>query len=149
MYNYLQKYKLIYLLFAVIITVYALSNYVGLVEQYISIKYDWTFELMMVFGQILFQWCFLFRTSFSEKWLYIYHLMTVSLIGSSLLCVLLLIHVYYPVSGSFALFYFFSVVIYMFLNHKQRVTKLHLPSFISYTWILYRLLILIFIVKYP
>jgi hypothetical protein len=36
-------------------------------------------------------------------------------------------------------------VLLMFFEHKRRVAKLAMPVFISYTWVLYRVIILLFI----
>lgn len=147
--HYIHRYKLIYILLALGITTFTLASFSKIVEGYFSIKYNWLFELGMVIGQILFQWIFLFKYSFSKKWTYAYHLLTVSFIGSLLLLSLLLIHQLYSISSIAALCYFFAVVIFMFINHRYRVIKLGLPKFICYTWVLYRLLIFLFIIKYP
>lgn len=150
--NHIKKhifvYGLLYIIFIVSVTTFALSNFSRIVAIYLSISYNWLFELGMVVGQILFQWMFLFKYSFPTKLTYAYHLLTVSFIGSLLLLPLLLVHQLYPISTIIALGYFFSVVIFMFINHRGRVIQLRLPKFICYTWVLYRLLILLYIIKY-
>jgi hypothetical protein len=72
-------------------------------------------------------------------------MLQVSLMGSVLLFPLLVLNFYFHCSDTFNLLYFFTVVPVMFFYHKKRVTILGLPLIISYTWVLYRAIILIFI----
>jgi len=143
---FLKQYKPVYILVTAIITAIVLSNYAVLLEGYIRIKYDWWFELCVVFGQIIFQWIFLYKSGWQLKMEYAFHLLAVSTLGSIALVVLLLINQFYAIADYIALFYFFIVVGCMFFEHRRRVKKLELPTMVCYTWILYRLFILSYII---
>jgi hypothetical protein len=137
--------RILYQLFAIVFTAFILNIYSGYLQQFISIQYSFYFELAMVIGQPIFQSIFLWKERFSVKLKYWFHLLTVSLLGSLLL--LLFIGLKYLVNLSIyiALFYFLGVVVFMFLEHKRRVVLLKLPWYLSFTWLLYRSFILIYI----
>lgn len=129
----------------VIITSFTLSQYAKLIQHFLAIKYNWQFEFFMVTGMIIFQYPLLFKKSGTLKLNYFFNLLIVSLIGSILLWPLLLMNKYYKWADQIILSYFFGVVMVMFFEHKRRVAALKLPGFLSYTWVLYRILILLFI----
>jgi hypothetical protein len=144
----LKNYKLIQvfiMLLCIAITAFTLSKYAFLIQHLPRIKYSWQFELAMVIGMLFFQFPFIYKKSFNLKFAYYYNMLLVSLIGSILLCSLLIINHFYACTDLLNLLYFFGVVIIMFFNHKKRVNKLALPAYLSYSWILYRFIILIFI----
>ncbi len=128
------------------ITAFTLSQYAILIQHLIKIKYNWQFELFMVLGMLLFQYPFIYQQTWHAKLNYYFNMLLVSLIGSLLLWPLLVINQFYYCNDYINLFYFFSIVLLMFFEHKRRVAKLLLPVYISYTWVLYRAIILIFIV---
>lgn len=130
---------------AILFTAFSLSHYAVLLRQYITIQYSFYFELGMVGGQLLFQALFLLKKPVSLIYRYWLQLLTVSFTGSVLLCLFLGIHRLLPVAPVVALGYFFCVVLFMFLMHRRRVQQLQLPAYLSYTWLLYRSLILIYI----
>jgi hypothetical protein len=138
-------FRILYQLFAIIFTAGVLSIYATYLQQFISIHYSFYFELAMVVGQLVFQSFFLFRKPLSVIANYWFHLLTVSLLGSTLLLLFIGLKQVIHLSAYAALFYFFCVVVFMFLEHKRRVTLLGLPWYLSYSWLLYRSLILIFI----
>lgn len=133
------------MLLCVAVTAFTLSKYAFLIQHLLRIKYNWQFELAMVVGMLFFQFPFIYKFSFDSKLKYYYNMLLVSLIGSILLWPLLIINHFYACTDVLNLIYFFGVVIIMFFNHKKRVKKLALPTYLSYTWILYRFIILIFI----
>ncbi len=143
---FLRQYKPVYILVTAIITAIVLSKYAILLKGYIQIEYDWWFELCVVFGQILFQWIFIFKKGWELKMEYAFNLLAVSTLGAIVLTPVLLINKFYAVTNIAALGYFFIVVGFMFLEHRRRVNSLELPTFICYTWILYRLIILVCII---
>ncbi len=138
-------FKITAILFCIAVTAATLSIYAQLIQHLIKIKYNWQFELCMVTGMLLFQYPFIFKKSWQLKLNYYFNMLIVSLIGSILLFPLLILNYYQHYSDVFNLVYFFAVILFMFFNHKKRVAKLKLPVFISYTWVLYRFIILIFI----
>lgn len=140
-----QGFKLAVMVFCVAITAITLNQYAQLIQHLITISYGWRFELCMITGMLFFQYPFIYKKSSSQKLDYYFNMLLVSLTGSALLFPLLLLNFYSDYSDTFNLLYFFIVVLVMFFEHKRRVAALGFPLLISYTWILYRAIILIFI----
>ena len=138
-------FKIIVMCICIAITAYTLSRYALLVQHLLSIRYNSQFELLIVIGMLLFQYPFIYKNSTLLKLEYYLNMLLVSVFGSFLLWPLLIINHFYNCSDAANLIYFLVVVAVMFFEHKRRVTKLLLPRFISYTWVLYRFIILIFI----
>jgi len=138
-------FKVTIIVISVAFTAATLSRFANLINHLINLDYNWQFEFFVVLGMIIFQYPFIYKKWWSLKLNYYYNMLLVSLIGASLLWPLLILNQYSNFSDTFNLLYFFAVVMLMFFDHKRRVTKLQLPVFISYSWVLYRLIILIFI----
>ena len=138
-------FKIALIIICIAVTAYTLSRYAILIRHLLKIKYNWQFELVIVVGMLLFQYPFIYNKSTVVKLTYYYNMLLVSLMGSVLLRPLLIVNHFYVWSNIINLLYFFAVVLFMFFEHKRRVAKLQLPVFISYTWVLYRFIILIFI----
>lgn len=137
--------RILYLLCAIFLTACTLNIYSGYLQQFIAIRYSFYFELVMVLGQLVFQSVILWRRPLAVKGGYGFHLLTVSLLGSLLLWLFIAGKQFLSLSAHMALLYFLCVVVFMFLEHKRRVSLLGLPVYLSFTWLLYRGLILIFI----
>jgi hypothetical protein len=129
-------------------TAFILSGFAQLIQHLLRIQYDWKFELFMVLGQLLFQFPFIFRQTAEKIFHYFYHMLFVSFLGSVLLSPLILTNHFYRLPDLVNIFSFFTVVLVMFIEHKRRVKRLSLPSFISYTWVAYRVIILFFILPW-
>ena len=130
----------------ILTTAFTLNLYAKLIQHLLFVKYNWLFELIMVFGMLLFQLIFIFKKPGKLIWDYFFKTLLVSFIGSVLLWPLLLINTYERVSDLYNLIYFFCIVFVMFFIHKNTVTKMKLPFYLSYTYILYRFIILLFII---
>jgi hypothetical protein len=132
--------------FSVPVTTYVLSSFAVLVQGHLKIEYNGWFELAMVLGQIVFQLGVIRKMK--SRWIpYALHLLQVSLIGSILLFPLLVINHFFLMPTWQNVAYFFLVVLVMFSIHKKRVELLRLPWFVCYTWVLYRVIILVCILK--
>ena len=131
----------------VLVTVIVLNQVARLMQGFIVISYNWKFELCMVLGTILFQYPFIRKETAKRKLGYYFMMMLVSGMGAVLLVPLLLLNRYHTYSSTFNVVYFLLVILLMFVEHKKRVTKSGLPWLISYTWVLYRFLILLFLLK--
>jgi hypothetical protein len=127
------------------VTALTLNQYAKLIRHLITINYNWLFELCIVTGMLFFQYPFIRNKTAAEKLDYYFNMLLVSFIGSALLFPLLLFNHYSNFSDTFNITWFFTVVLIMFFDHKRRVAKLTLPVLISYTWIIYRIIVLIFI----
>ena len=141
-----MKLKLSLIFICTVTTVFTLSQYARLIQHLLAVKYNWFFELMMVLGMLLFQLIFILKNNRKILLDYLLKMLLVSFIGSLLLWPLLLINNFYRLSDAYNLIYFFSVVSIMFFIHKNIVTKMKLPFYLSYTYILYRIIVLLFII---
>lgn len=140
-----QYFKIAVMVICITVTAISLNQYAQLIQHLITIRYGWQFELCMIIGMLFFQYLFIYKKSRSLKLDYYFNMLMVSLIGSALLFPLLALNFYSDYNDTFNLLYFFAVVLIMFFDHKRRVATLALPVLISYTWVLYRILVLIFI----
>lgn len=139
------KYRLLYIMFSIVITGIVLFKFSGLVTQLPKSTIER--ELLLAFGQICFQILFLRHFSKTEIFNYIGSLMTVSLFGSIILTPLLLINNYINCSDIIILTWFSATLIIMFFEHYRRVKLLKLPLYLCYTWILYRIIALLIILN--
>lgn len=126
-----------------------LAAFAGIIQPYLAIHYDLRFELGMVIGQVLFQWCVLWRRPWGERLDYALILVGVSGLGAALLWPLLLWNHLAPLTPLAAVAYFFAVVGVMFLAHWKMVQRAGLPLILCATWVVYRLFLLLAVVKRP
>jgi hypothetical protein len=138
--------KILSILICIAVTAFTLSQYAKLIRHLLSINYNWLFELLMVLGMTVFQYIFIRKKTWSVKLDYFFKMLLVSLLGSVILWPLLLLNYFYNIIDIGNLIYFFGVVIAMFFIHKNIVEKMKLPFYLSYTYILYRFIILLFII---
>ncbi|CAH0334766.1 hypothetical protein FVB9288_00372 [Flavobacterium sp. CECT 9288] len=132
-------------MFATTITTFVLYNF----SDSISILPNSTItrELILVFGQIVFQSLFLIK--FDKKIIlnYIGNLMTVSLMGSLSLLPISILNLIFNVSDSLTLGWFGITVLLMFVEHSRRIKLLELPFYLSITWVIYRIIALVIILN--
>lgn len=138
--------KILAIIVCITITAFTLSQYAALVQHLLSINYNWLFEVLMVLGMIGFQYLFIYKKTWSVKLDYFFKMLLVSLLGSVILWALLLVNKYAILNATINIEYFFIIVLIMFFVHKNIVTKMQLPNYLSYTYILYRFIILLFII---
>jgi hypothetical protein len=106
-------------------------------------------EYVICFGQIFFQVAIILF--FHRKYIvldYLQQMMTVSFIGALLLLPGIVSNIIlFPFSpGSiYFLAYFFVIVLFMFFDHKRRIKKIEAPHWLTYTWVLYRIIVLLII----
>jgi hypothetical protein len=134
------------MLISIGITTYTLSTFSSLIQSLLSIPYDWKIEMAIVSGQLLFQLPFVWKRTRLEIIRYLCTILLISLMGSVLLWPVIILNAFYEQSQTVILIYFFAVVSIMFLVHMYRVKKLELPTYLCYTWVLYRFIILPFII---
>jgi hypothetical protein len=139
------SFKVTVIVFSIVITAFTLNWYAALIQHLITINYNWRFELCMVTGMLFFQYPFIYKQQWQLKLDYYFNMLLVSLMGAILLWPVIMVNHFYTCVDLINVIYFFAVVWVMFWEHKRIVAKLSLPVFISYTWILYRIIILIFI----
>jgi hypothetical protein len=136
-------YRWAYIIFAWLMTSIVLVFYFRLAVPLVP-ESSFIREFMVCGGQIIFQGSIVAITK-RDRWIhYLGNVMTVSLGGALLLTPMFLLTGLIT-SNLFYVGYFMIVVGLMFLEHIRRVKILELPWFISATWVLYRFLVLPFI----
>lgn len=138
-------YKVVVMLVSIATTSIVLNEFAKLINHFLKINYNTAFEFCMVIGMLIFQFLFIYKKHWQLQLNYYYSVLVVSLFGSIMLIPLLIANQFFILIDAVNIIYFFCVVVIMFLIHKHKVTQLQLPFYLSYTWVLYRLFILIFI----
>lgn len=139
------KYRILYLLFAIVVTAYILNLFSEFFINYSKLNLGLIFLLFL--GQIIFQILFIANKSKKVILEYLGNLTTVLLAGSLLLIPLKIVTYILNLSENTILIYFGFTVVIMFLEHFRRVKILNLTHLLSFTWILYRVIILAFILN--
>jgi len=142
-FNY--TYRFLYIVFAAIITTFVLfkfSNSISLLPQSTIQR-----ELLLAFGQIVFQGLFFLKIDRKTTINYMGNLLTVSLMGSIILLPILVINSFINVPQFAQLAVFGITVLLMYLEHSRRVKLLELPLYLSYTWVFYRMIALFIILN--
>ena len=134
-----------YLAFCAGLSAFALGSFAQIVAQYLAVRYDYRTEFLMVVGQVGFQWLFMRHSTWAARRTYAVVALTVSMIGSLLLLPLLAIHSASAVTPMFATAWFFGVVGVIFAIHHAMLLRLKLPARLTLTWVLYRLLLLAYV----
>ncbi len=142
-FNY--TYRFLYIIFATIITTLILFKFSNSIT--VLPKSTIQREFVLAFGQIIFQSLFLMKLNTKKIINYIGNLMTVSLMGSLILIPILIINSFVNLSQFVLLTGFGLIVLLMFLEHSRRVKLLELPFYLSYTWVLYRIIALLIILN--
>ena len=139
---------IVYCLSCIGISVFTLSAFTQIIRQYLAVNYEYQMELVAVTGQVGFQWFFMWSCTWGQRIQYMLVALSVSMIGSLILLPLVYYSEIATVSAVNALGYFVGVVLVIFVIHHLLIVKNRLPGMLSLTWILYRALLLVFLV-YP
>lgn len=134
-----RTYRWLYIVFATVVSTTVLQAYSKLLPTIVSLD-NHLWEFLMCGGQIVFQGLILLFFVKDKILSYIGNMITVSLIGSLLLMPILLASIIAVPGTIFLVGYFLLVVVFMVLLHQERVSNLQLPTYLTITWILYRLL---------
>jgi len=134
------KYRLLYFGFVVFASSYVLSAFTS--KLGFGLQQNYTRELAICLGQILWQTLFLSLYLNEKLWDYLGNMMTVSLIGT-----LLLIPVFiFDFTVLFNRIYFGIVVFIMFLEHLRRCKILKLNLFPTISWMMFRMTVLVILI---
>ncbi|CAL2075832.1 conserved membrane hypothetical protein [Tenacibaculum sp. 190524A05c] len=133
------KYRLFYIVFGLIITVFTLFHFSDLIT--ILPKSSYYREILLALGMLLSQYMFVLKEDHQTRINYIGNVITVSLFGCIALSQLLILNSLIELSQFIIFFGFSGTVALMFFEHKRRIRLLQLPTYLSWTWIGYRLVI--------
>ncbi|HEY0652469.1 MAG TPA: hypothetical protein VGD65_05040 [Chryseosolibacter sp.] len=134
------NYRVAYLLFTWLVTSVILTHYVAHLQPLIP-PTNFYREFVICGGQIVFQGIIMFIIDRKNAFEYLGNMMTISFAGGLLLSLALAFSsvVTAPV---FFLTWFTMVVIVMFIEHCRRMTVVQLPWIMSFSWIIYRIIVL-------
>ena len=141
--NFNIKYRLLYILFALTVTLFSVFNF----SKNIPILEDESLfrEGIITVGQLVFQGMIIYTLDKKTILNYFGNMMTISLMGSLMLITLMLINWMIPISETVLTFGFGIIISFLFTEHFRRIKLLELPIYLSYTWAIYSVLILIII----
>jgi hypothetical protein len=135
------KYRVVYTLFVAIFSSLIIYNYSTSINQMLGWKSSIYRELIMCFGQIIWQVIFLGKILKNKVWDYLGNMMTVSLMGT----LLLLPTLFFSIGPIIHLVYFMMVVSIMLLEHLRRCKILEIGIIPTISWVSYRLVFLLLI----
>lgn len=133
------SYQWIYILFATTISTIVLFYYAKELPELIP-NDNLTKEMIMCSGQLLWQGSIVLIFIKRKIHNYLYQMITVSLLGSLALIPMILVYRQTLIGIEIKIFLFLLVVCAMIIEHARRVKKLGLPSYLTVTWIVYRIL---------
>jgi hypothetical protein len=140
-----KGYRMAFILFAWLVTAFLLNRYSTLLNPFLPAS-SFHREMVICGGQIIWQVLLLWRLNKSKIWEYLGHLMAISLGGAVLLGVFMLTFSFFQnIPVLLALAVFFMVVGAMFFEHIRRTMIMELPWMVTASWVLYRCIILFFI----
>ena len=139
------RYRLIYIIFATIITIVTLNK----CAQIITILPNASIyrEVILAIGQIGFQLLFLTKKDKKTILNYVGNLITISLLGAIILVPIILLSSILVLPQLFILTWFGMTVCIMIAEHYRRINILELPKYLTLTWILYRIIALVIILN--
>lgn len=141
-----KNFKLIlFLLSCVLFSAYALSSFAKIIQSYLAVEYSFTTELVLVMGQVPFQWLFIWKRPWKDKVNYMTIALGVSGFGSLLLFPLLVLEYFLVIDPIYATSYFFFVVGVIFVIHCLLIFIQGLPKILTISWVIYRILILVYV----
>jgi predicted DCC family thiol-disulfide oxidoreductase YuxK len=139
-------YRIAYLLFTWFCTGFILTAYAHLLAPMVPLGNAYR-EYMICGGQVIFQGLVISAFSRGQVWTYLGNMMTISFAGSLLLLIPLALSHWFNAGPLFYTLCFMGVAGLMFLEHIRRTKLLNLGWVMTITWVTYRIIILILILK--
>jgi len=132
-------YQWMYIIIATVISTVVLFYYAKALPELIP-NDNLTKEMIMCSGQLLWQGSIILIFIKRKLHTYLYNMITVSLFGSLALIPMIFLFRKESISIEIRIILFLLVVVLMIIEHARRVKKLALPSYLTITWITYRIL---------
>ncbi|MDR6562920.1 MULTISPECIES: hypothetical protein [unclassified Arcicella] len=142
--SFKKHYRIAYLIFSWLITSLILSAYGKQMIQILPKGHTYR-EFMICGGQIVFQAFVIFFYKKERIWDYLGNLMTISLAGALLLLPVLIVGNWIAFDTILYFTWFLAVVSLMFFEHLRRVKLLRLGYLVTFSWVLYRIIVLLII----
>lgn len=138
------SYRVAYLIVTWLTTALILYNYSKLLVGIIPAS-NFYREFLICGGQILWQLVFVSSTDRKKAWDYLGTMMTISFVGGVLLLTGIGVSKFLSPFPIVFAGYFMLVAMLMLLEHIRRIQVLKLNSYLSITWVIYRVTLLIII----
>lgn len=139
-------YRWLYIIGVAFFTGLVLNQFIHYINQYFGFTHLWWREYIICFGQVVWQLSASYLIIKNRTIEYLGNMSTVSLIGALLLIPLLGVLQIFNFSAWIMLFYFSLVVGVMLLEHIRRCRLLNLSLGLTFSWVLYRMLVLVIII---
>ncbi len=136
-------YRLIYILLTIVATTLILFNFSKNIAP-LSSPSPFR-EGIIVIGLLAFQGSIVYKLDNNTLINYFGNVMTISFMGNLVLIALMAINWIFQVQDPILAIGLGIITSYMFIEHSRRIKLLKLPSFLSYTWVIYYTLVLIII----
>ncbi len=140
------NYRVAYLIFTWFFTGLILTHYAPLLFEIITPGWKYR-EYLICGGQIFSQGLIVLSFAKAKVWTYLGNLMTISFCGSILLLIPLALNKWLNIGSAFFEIYFMMVAGLMFLEHIRRTKILQLGYMPTITWVMYRLILLLLILR--
>jgi predicted DCC family thiol-disulfide oxidoreductase YuxK len=141
-----MHYRIAYLLFTWFLTGFILTAYAHLLTGMVPLGNAYR-EYMICGGQIIFQGLVISTFAREKIWSYLGNMMTISFVGSLLLLLPLAVSNWFRFDTIVYTLYFMGVAGLMFLEHIRRTKLLNLGWVLTITWVTYRIILLVLILK--
>jgi hypothetical protein len=140
------SFRVAYLLFTWFCTGFILTKYAHLLTGFVPLGTAYR-EYFICGGQIIFQGFVISLFARDKFWNYLGNMMTISFAGSLFLLVMITVNHWVTIPAFYFPVYFMGVAGLMFLEHLRRTKLMGLGWTMSITWVLYRVALLVLILK--
>ncbi|GGI28147.1 DCC1-like thiol-disulfide oxidoreductase family protein [Pedobacter mendelii] len=135
------QYRIAYLLFTWFVTAYLLTDYAHLLTDFVPLGVMYR-EYLICGGQLFFQGIIIFIYRKEKLWEYLGNMMTISFAGALLLIIPLQVVKWIDIPQLFFIAYFLMIAGLMLFEHIRRSKILKLSLLMSFSWVIYRLIVL-------
>lgn len=139
------RYRFIYILFALLVSASIFLSYLHLTPRLQVLNFGSAMAILI--SQITFQSLFLANKDLKTIVNYIGNLATVLLIGGMAFLQALLLNELIPFPQLIIDISFISIVLLMFFEHKRRAKILEIKQYVSYTWLLFSVGIVLLLIN--
>lgn len=141
------RHRNVYIIMVAFLTGLILNQFTFNLNKTLGIPHTWWLEYLVCFGQILWQGSVAYLITKNKTIEYLGNMSTVSLIGGILLVPFLIINQFFVFSPVMMLTYFGLIVGIILAEHIRRCKLLNLSLWMTCSWIIYRIIVLIIIVS--
>ncbi len=132
------SYRWAYIIFVALATALIVNNFTSFLFPHFGWPHNLTTEMIICFGQVTWQSIAAYFITNRNKVTYLGNMSTVSMLGALLLLPVILLMNVVDLSVYIKLVMFFSVIGFMFFEHIRRCHLLGISSWMTVSWVAYR-----------